>query len=93
METPAALGRVCNIGSDQPVAILDLARRVAAAVDPGLPIVFQSYAEAYSADFEDCRRRVPDLGRLHATIDYRSQYNLDATIGQIVAWKRQGIVR
>ena len=47
METPAALGRVFNVGSDQPVTILDLAR-VAAAVDPApgdSPLV--SYLEAY----------------------------------------------
>ena len=34
METPAAVGGVFNIGSDQPVSILELAQRVAAAVDP-----------------------------------------------------------
>ena len=88
MGTPAAAGQVFNIGSDQPVAILDLARRVTAAVDPRLAIVFQSYAEAYSADFEDCRRRVPDLTRLRTTIDFRPQYDLAATIAQLVEWKR-----
>ena len=64
MDTPAAIGRVFNVGSDQPVSILELAQRVAAAVDPSLEIVFQSYADAYGADFEDVRSRVPDLGRL-----------------------------
>ena len=41
METPAAVGRVFNIGSDQPISILDLARKVIAAVDPALGIRFQ----------------------------------------------------
>lgn len=89
MQTPAAVGQIFNIGSDQPVAILDLAERVAAAVDPKLPIAFQSYAEAYSADFEDCRRRVPDLTRLRSTIDFRPQYDLEGTISQLVQWKRR----
>jgi len=88
MDTPAAVGQVFNVGSDQPVTILDLAQRVAAAVDPGLPIRFVSYAEAYSSDFEDCRRRVPDLSRLCATIGYRPQYDLDATIAETIAWRR-----
>ena len=35
METPQAVGRVFNIGSDQPIAILDLARRV---IDAGGPV-------------------------------------------------------
>ena len=61
MESPQAVGRVFNIGSDQPVSILELAQRVTRAVDPALPIEFISYAAAYGHDFEDCRRRVPDL--------------------------------
>jgi UDP-glucose 4-epimerase len=85
VDTPAALGRVFNVGSDQPVSILELAERVAAAVDPQLQIVFQSYAEAYSADFEDVRSRVPDLTRLRATIDFRLRYDLDAIIRDVIA--------
>ncbi|MGQ9574028.1 MAG: NAD-dependent epimerase/dehydratase family protein [Thermoguttaceae bacterium] len=88
MDTPAAVGRVFNIGSDQPIAILDLAKRVIAAVDPSLTIRFQSYAEAYSEDFEDCRCRVPDLGRLRATIDFRPRHSLDQIIHEVIAWKR-----
>lgn len=87
MDTPQAPGQVVNIGSDQPVSILELAQRVIAAVDPAVPIVFQSYAEAYSANFEDCRRRVPDLTRLRRLIDHRPRYSLDDVIAQIVAGK------
>jgi UDP-glucose 4-epimerase len=88
METPAALGRVFNVGSDQPVKILDLARRVAAAIDPALAIQFQSYAEAYSADFEDVRSRVPDLTRLRSTIDFQLRYDLDAIVRDVIAFRR-----
>ncbi|HEV3005833.1 MAG TPA: nucleoside-diphosphate sugar epimerase, partial [Pirellulales bacterium] len=88
MAAPAAVGRVFNVGSDQPVSILELAQRVVAMVNPGLAIEFQSYAEAYSPDFEDVRSRVPDLTRLRETIDYRPQFSLDDVIRQVVAWKR-----
>lgn len=89
METPDAVGRVFNVGSDQPIAILELAQRVIAAVDPTLKIAFQSYAEAYSEDFEDCRSRVPDLSRLRKTIAYQPRYTLDEIIREVVAWKRR----
>lgn len=89
METPAALGRVFNIGSDQPTSILALAEMVRDAVDPSLPITFQSYAQAYSEDFEDCRRRVPDLARLHGTIESRPEYDLAQIVREVIAWKRQ----
>src|SRR6185369_1601343 len=47
MAEPSAVGRVFNIGSDQPVSILELAQQVAAAVGGDVPVQFQSYSDAY----------------------------------------------
>ncbi|MCO6454754.1 MAG: GDP-mannose 4,6-dehydratase [Pirellulaceae bacterium] len=88
METPAAQGQVFNIGSDQPVSILELAQRVVALSGSASPIEFQSYTAAYDADFEDVRRRVPDLTRLKATIPFQREYHLDRTIEQLIAERR-----
>jgi nucleoside-diphosphate-sugar epimerase len=85
---PAAVGQVFNIGSDVPVSILELAKRVLAVVDPSLGIEYQSYRDAYSDDFEDVRRRVPDLSKLRRTIDVGPQRDLDQAIRDVVAWKR-----
>jgi UDP-glucose 4-epimerase len=85
---PAAAGGVFNIGSDRPVTILELAQRVIAAVDPRVAIEFQSYAEAFSPDFEDVRARVPDLTKLRRTIDYRPRFDLDQMIAAVIADKR-----
>ncbi len=87
METDAAVGRVLNIGSDQPVTILELAQKVVAAVDPQLSIEFQSYAQAFGADFEDIRCRTPELSRLRATIDCRPKYDLDAILHELIEAK------
>lgn len=89
MDSPEAIGRVFNVGSDQPVSIRELAERVIAAVDPRLTIKYQSYAEAYSADFEDVRTRVPDLSRLHATTGFRPRYGLDDIVRDVIASRRQ----
>jgi UDP-glucose 4-epimerase len=88
MQTPAALGRVFNIGSDQPVSILKLAEEVIAATGGTANVEFQSYTEAYDSDFEDIRRRVPDLSRLRATINYQPQYDLQGIIRDCVAAQR-----
>ena len=88
MESPAAPGRVFNIGSDRPVSILELARRVVALAGSSSPIEFQTYAEAYDQDFEDVRRRIPVLARLHATVAYRNRYDLDATIRAVIDARR-----
>ena len=84
MQTPAAVGRVFNVGSDQPISILQLARTVIAAVDPKLQVVFQSYAEAYDQDFEDVRSRIPDLTRLRRTIRHRPEFDLDTAIRDVI---------
>jgi UDP-glucose 4-epimerase len=90
METgnSAAVGRVFNIGSDRPVSILELARQVIGAVDPSLRIEFISYAAAYGHDFEDCRRRVPDVTRLRETIGGWTCRSLEEIIAEVVAWKQ-----
>jgi len=89
MENDAAVGRVFNIGSDQPVSILELARRVTALAESRSAIQFQSYRAAYDDDFEDVRRRVPDLTRLRETVAYEPRYDLDGIVREVLAWKRR----
>jgi UDP-glucose 4-epimerase len=88
MQTPSAVGQVFNIGSDQPIAIRDLAARVIEVAGSRSTIQFQSYSEAYDRDFEDIRHRVPDLARIRATIGYQPKSDLDAILRDVVAWKR-----
>ena len=89
METEEAVGRVINIGGDQPISILDLARRVKELAESDSPIEFQSYADAYGEDFEDIRRRVSDLSRLRSTIDYQPHYDLDSVIREVIAYRKR----
>jgi len=89
METPAALGRVFNIGSDEPVSILALARRVIALAKSASEVEFQTYANAYDEDFEDIRRRVPDLSRLRSVLNYQRQYDLDAILQELIEVRAQ----
>ncbi len=88
METPAAVGRVFNIGSDQPVSIRELAREVIQRVDPRVSLKFLPYAEAYGADFEDVRRRVPDLTRLEQTLGFKPRLSLGEILDDIIRHKR-----
>jgi UDP-glucose 4-epimerase len=83
METPSCYGRIYNIGADQPISILEMAKRVIAIVNPKATIEFQSYSQAYDDDFEDIRRRVPDLTRLKQAINYRATQSLDDIIRDV----------
>jgi UDP-glucose 4-epimerase len=90
MQTDAAVAGVFNIGSDEPVTILQLAQKVLTTVRPSgqASIVFQSYADAFDKDFEDVRCRVPDLTRLQNTIDYRASHTLEMIITEVVEHTR-----
>jgi UDP-glucose 4-epimerase len=93
MDTPSAAGRVFNIGSDQPVSIRELALEIIRRVDPQIPLKFLPYSEAYGADFEDVRRRVPDLSRLIATLGTKPQLPLGEILDDIIRFKRQTATR
>lgn len=88
METPVAQGQVFNIGSDRPWSIQQLAEAVIAKVDPQVRIEHLPYSQAYGDDFEDVRRRVPDVSRLKRTIGSSPQLGLEAILEDIIAWKR-----
>ncbi|HRF02364.1 MAG TPA: GDP-mannose 4,6-dehydratase [Pirellulaceae bacterium] len=84
-ERPESAGEIYNIGSDLPVSIHELARRVLERTGSRSEIRFQSYHDAYDKDFEDIRRRIPDLGKLRRAIDYRPRYDLNAIIDDVIA--------
>jgi len=88
METTTAAGRVYNIGSDQPVTILELAERTIRRVNNRAQIEFQTYADAYDDSFEDIRRRVPDLARIRQAIGFEPTHSLDDIIDSVAASMR-----
>jgi UDP-glucose 4-epimerase len=88
-ETPAAVGSVYNIGSDEPISIKQLAEEVIRRANPGGKIEFIPYGAAYGDDFEDVRRRVPDVTRLERTIGLKPKLPLSAILDDIIRWKRE----
>jgi len=90
MQTDSALGQVFNIGSDRPVSILQLAEMVLEQTNPKLSVQFQSYEDAYSSNFEDIARRVPDLTKLKQHIQYSPKFSLEEIVSDVIRWKKEG---
>jgi len=84
----AAEGRVFNIGSDVPVSIRELAEAVIQNVGSSAEIEYLPYSQAYGDDFEDVRRRVPDVSRLEETLGSTPSVPLDEILKDIIAFKR-----
>jgi UDP-glucose 4-epimerase len=91
MACPAAVGKVFNLGSDEPITILQLAERVVQLVNPGLSITHIPYSQAYAPSFEDIRARVPDLSRIRSTIGFQARHGLDDILREILTWRRAAV--
>lgn len=90
-ETPQAVSGVYNIGAPDEISILDLARRVLAAVndeplpapdDPRLQLI--PYDQAYTEGFDDMQRRVPDTSRIQALTGWRPNRSLDDILADVI---------
>jgi UDP-glucose 4-epimerase len=85
----AAIGQVINIGNTQEVTIKHLAERIRDLSGSTSPIKFIPYDEAYESGFEDMPRRVPDLSKAAAMIDYRPRHTLDDILVQVIEYFRR----
>ena len=88
MDERRACGEVFNIGNDREISILDLAKKVRAAVNPRLKIVKIPYTKAYGPGFEDMRRRVPDLRKIRKAVGYRPTHGIDDILARVIAHQR-----
>jgi UDP-glucose 4-epimerase len=76
-EHPAAVGEVFNIGSDEEITVLELARRIHSKCASSSAIELVPYEAIYGRSFEDLQRRVPDLAKIRHLIGYRPSLPLD----------------
>jgi len=89
MTLDEAVGQVFNVGSDEEITILDLARRVVGVAGGNSEIRLVPYEEAYEVGFEDMPRRIPDLSKIRRFIGYRPEYDLDDIIRSVVDYFRR----
>lgn len=84
LENPEAYGKVVNIGSEESVAIADLARLVLERTGSSSEIRFVPYDEAFSGGFEDMRHRKPDTTLLRALTGRAPQVRLTAIVDRVI---------
>ena len=87
-QTEASLGKIFNIGSDEEISILELAKKIKRLVCSQSRIDFIPYDEAYEEGFEDMPRRVPDISRVQQMINYQPRNNLDQIIQSVIDHER-----
>ncbi|MBN1401870.1 MAG: GDP-mannose 4,6-dehydratase [Anaerolineae bacterium] len=87
-DEPAAAGQVFNIGSTQEVTIEALARRIIALANSASDLIFIPYDQAYEAGFQDMRRRVPSISKIHRLTGWQPEIDLDGILKRVIAYAR-----
>jgi UDP-glucose 4-epimerase len=85
---PRAYGQVFNIGNDREISIGALARLIRDRIDPSVAIEQIAYEKAYEAGFEDMPRRIPDLRKIKALIDYQPTLGVDEIVDRVIQFER-----
>lgn len=88
MENKESRGQVVNIGSDQEISIMDLAKKVRELSGSSSEIKVIPYTDVYPHGFEDMQRRKPDVSRLRGLTGFAPKTVLDDIVNDIIQEKR-----
>ncbi len=84
MDDESAVGEVFNIGSNQEISIIDLARKVKELTNSESEIVLVPYDEAYEEGFEDMPRRIPDISKVKAQVGFQPEMSLEGILQTVI---------
>jgi UDP-glucose 4-epimerase len=90
MRRDDAYGEVFNIGADEEISILDLARQVQRMTESKSEITIVPYEEAYEPGFEDMQRRVPDTSKIRSLLGWHPTRSLTEILSDVIDEHRRG---
>jgi len=85
MDSDKAIGEVFNVGNNEQISIMDLAKKVIAVTGSSSAIEMMDYEKAYPAGFEDMERRVPDISKIKRVLGWQPEIGLEQIIKDIAA--------
>jgi len=86
VDSDKAIGEVFNIGNNQQISIMELAKKVIEITGSKSTIEKIAYEKAYPEGFEDMQRRVPDISKIKQVLGWSPEINLDQIIKDIAAF-------
>ena len=86
MDSDKAVGEVFNVGNNQQISIMELAKKVIELTGSSSTIEKIAYEEAYPEGFEDMQRRVPDISKIKRALGWTPEINLDQIVRDIAAF-------
>ena len=86
IDSEKSVGEVFNIGNNQQITIMELAKKVIELTGSSSTIEKIAYEKAYPEGFEDMQRRVPDISKIKQVLGWTPEINLDQIIKDIAAF-------
>ena len=86
MDSGKAVGEVFNVGNNQQISIMELAKKVIEITGSNSTIEKIAYEKAYPQGFEDMQRRVPDISKMKQVLGWSPEINLDQIIKDIATF-------
>lgn len=77
MNNDNANGQIFNIGTNEPISILELANNIIMSTKSKSKIIFIPYEKAYEKGFEDMKIRIPDIAKIKKYFGFYPKYNLN----------------
>jgi len=85
-----ASGHVFNIGSNRETTINELAASILELTDSNSKVTHLPYDTAYGSDFEETRRRVPDVTRARELLGFQADTPFEEGLRRTLAWFQRG---
>jgi UDP-glucose 4-epimerase len=86
IDSEKAVGEVFNVGNNQQISIMELAKKVIELTASSSTIEKIAYENAYPEGFEDMQRRVPDISKIKQVLGWSPEINLEQIIKDIAAF-------
>ena len=90
LESNAANNQIINIGSTHEISIVELAKmihRLSASAAP-LRMEFVPYKKISGQDYEDVRRRIPDVSKAERLLGFKATISLEEGLARTIEWQR-----
>ena len=84
MDSEKSIGQIFNVGNDQQISIVELAKKVIDIAGSSSTIATLPYLQAYAEGFEDMLRRVPDISKIKKSLGWSPKIGLDQIIQDVV---------
>ena len=88
MDADSISGEIFNVGSGEPIRIIDLADRVREMTRSSSELVFVPYDEVYGQGIEDMLHRIPSTEKIAAAIGWQPTLDLNLILADVIKGKR-----